>query len=107
MPRFKKLQRNYFILLSILWNVKTMQQLMRHFIFITALFICANLFGQMQNFAGTFILMIVGVVQLTRSDLIKKKNGKKLLLIGIGLLGVELLIGYSICSNMNFAGGMH
>ena len=55
MPRFKKLQRNYFILLSILWNVKTMQQLMRHFIFITALFICANLFGQMQNFAGTFI----------------------------------------------------
>ena len=53
-----------------------------------------------------FILMIVGVVQLTRSDLIKKKNGKKLLLIGIGLLGVELLIGYSICSNMNF-GGMH
>ena len=53
-----------------------------------------------------FILMIVGVVQLTRSDLIKKKKGEKLLLIGIGLLGVELLIGYSICSNMNF-GGMH
>jgi len=53
-----------------------------------------------------FILMIIGVVQLTRGDLIKKKNGKKLLLIGIGLLGVELLIGYSICSNMNF-GGMH
>lgn len=36
-----------------------------------------------------FILVIVGVVQLTRSDLIKKKNGKKLLLIGIGLLSVE------------------
>jgi multisubunit Na+/H+ antiporter MnhC subunit len=53
-----------------------------------------------------FILMIIGVIQLTRSDLVKKKNGKKLLLAGIGLLGVELLIGYSICSNMNF-GGMH
>ena len=53
-----------------------------------------------------FILIIIGVIQLTRSDLVKKKNGKKLLLAGIGLLGVELLIGYSICSNMNF-GGMH
>ena len=53
-----------------------------------------------------FILMIIGVIQLTRSDLVKKKNGKKLLLAGIGLLGVELLIDYSICSNMNF-GGMH
>lgn len=53
-----------------------------------------------------FILMIIGIIQLTRSDLVKKKNGKKLLLAGIGLLGVELLIGYSICSNMNF-GGMH
>ena len=53
-----------------------------------------------------FILMIIGVIQLTRSDLVKKKNGKKLLLACIGLLGVELLIGYSICSNMNF-GGMH
>ena len=55
---------------------------------------------------ASFILMIIGVIQLTRSDLVKKKNGKKLLLAGIGLLGVELLIGYSICSNMNF-GGMH
>jgi hypothetical protein len=53
-----------------------------------------------------FILMIIGGIQLTRADVLKKKNGKKLLLIGIGLLGVELLIGYSICSNMKF-GGMH
>ena len=53
-----------------------------------------------------FILMIIGGIQLTRAGVLKKKNGKKLLLIGIGLLGVELLIGYSICSNMKF-GGMH
>lgn len=53
-----------------------------------------------------FILMIAGIVQLIRKDALKKKSGKKLLLIGIGLLGVEILIGWSVCSNMNF-GGMH
>ena len=53
-----------------------------------------------------FILMVVGIVQIGRNDATKKQNGKKLLLIGVGLLGIELLIGYSICSNMNF-GGMH
>jgi uncharacterized membrane protein len=53
-----------------------------------------------------FILMIIGVIQLTRADVMKKRNGKKLLLAGIILLGTELLIGYSVCSNMSF-GGMH
>lgn len=53
-----------------------------------------------------FILMIAGIVQVVRKDAQKKSTGKKLL-AGIGLLGIELLIGYSICSNMNFGGGMH
>lgn len=54
-----------------------------------------------------FILMIAGIVQLVRKDSQKKSTGKKLLLAGIGLLGVELLIGYSMCSNMHLGGGMH
>jgi hypothetical protein len=54
-----------------------------------------------------FILMIAGIVQLSRKDAVKRKSGKNLLLIGVGLLGVELLIGYSMCSNMHFGGGMH
>ncbi|MDN3658520.1 hypothetical protein QWZ08_22945 [Ferruginibacter paludis] len=54
-----------------------------------------------------FILMIAGIVQLSRNDATKKQNDKKLLLIGVGIWGVELLIGYSICSNMHLGGGMH
>jgi uncharacterized membrane protein len=54
-----------------------------------------------------FILMIAGIVQLSRNDATKKQTGKKLMLIGVGLLGVELLIGYSMCSNMHLGGGMH
>jgi hypothetical protein len=54
-----------------------------------------------------FILTIAGIVQLSRNDATKKQSGKKLLLIGVGLLGIELLIGYSICSNMHLGSGMH
>ena len=54
-----------------------------------------------------FILMIAGIVQLNRKDAAKQRSGKNLLLIGVGLLGVELLIGYSICSNMHWGGGIH
>jgi hypothetical protein len=54
-----------------------------------------------------FILMISGIVQLVRKNPNNKNTGKKLLLAGVGLLGVELLIGYSMCSNMHFGGGMH
>ncbi|MDB5275080.1 MAG: hypothetical protein JWR61_35 [Ferruginibacter sp.] len=54
-----------------------------------------------------FILMIAGIVQLIRKDLQKKSAGKKLLLAGIGLLGVELLIGYSMCSNLHLGEGIH
>lgn len=54
--------------------------------------------------AAPFILMLVGIVKLFNATEIKRKSGGKLLLIGIALLGVEILIGYSICSNMSFGG---
>ncbi len=47
-----------------------------------------------------FVMMLIGIVQLFWSDAAIRKTGKKLLLIGIALVGVELLIGYSICSNI-------
>ncbi|MEO5944620.1 MAG: hypothetical protein ABIP30_11000 [Ferruginibacter sp.] len=53
-----------------------------------------------------FILVIVGIVQSMSKEPLKKKSGKKVLLIAICILGVEILIGWSVCSNMNF-GGMH
>jgi hypothetical protein len=52
------------------------------------------------------ILAIAGFVLLFNSDAAKQKRGRNLLLGGILLFLVEVLIGYSICSNMNF-GGLH
>lgn len=48
------------------------------------------------------IIMLMGIVQLCSKNDAKKKSGKMVLLIGTLLFGVEILIGYSMCSNMNF-----
>jgi len=45
-----------------------------------------------------FVMILIGIVQLFWNDAATRKTGKKLLLIGIALVGVELLIGYSMCS---------
>ncbi len=47
------------------------------------------------------VMMLVGVVQLLTGDAAKKRTGRNLLLGGILILGVELLIGYSVCSGMH------
>jgi len=52
-----------------------------------------------------FILMLVGIIQLCMSDPGKKRTGRNLLLGGIALLGIVILIGYSVCSNINIGGG--
>ncbi len=48
------------------------------------------------------VLAIAGIVFLFRPDEIKRKKGKHLLLAGVLLFLVEILIGYSICTGMNF-----
>jgi uncharacterized membrane protein len=49
-----------------------------------------------------FVLIIIGIVQTVGKDELKRKKGRQVLLTGVIVLGVEFLIGYSICSNMNF-----
>ncbi|MBL0357485.1 MAG: hypothetical protein IPP72_11640 [Chitinophagaceae bacterium] len=48
------------------------------------------------------VLAIIGIVFLCNSEPAIKKKGKYLLLSGVLLFLVEILIGYSVCSNMNF-----
>ena len=53
------------------------------------------------------ILMLIGFIKLVAaSEPQGRSSGKRLLLIGLIWLAAEILIGYSICSNMRF-GGMH
>lgn len=52
------------------------------------------------------VMAIVGIAFLFSSDIKRKRKGRNLLLGGILLLLIEILIGYTACSNMNF-GGMH
>jgi len=47
------------------------------------------------------IIMAVGFAQLLSSKPEKKKQGKKLMLIGAIAFAVEILIGFAICSNMS------
>lgn len=49
-----------------------------------------------------FVLIIIGIVQVAGKDAPRTKKGKQVLLTGVIILGLEILIGYSICSNMNF-----
>jgi uncharacterized membrane protein len=51
------------------------------------------------------IFVIMGIVKMASSNEQKRKAGLKFLLAGIGLFGVFVLIGFSICSNMRFGGG--
>jgi hypothetical protein len=51
------------------------------------------------------IFVTMGIVKMCSSDEQKRKAGIKFLLGGIGLFGVFVLIGFSICSNMSFGGG--
>jgi len=48
------------------------------------------------------LLLLVGTVFLFNSDEVKRKRGKYLLLTGFLAILVEILIGYSICSNLKF-----
>jgi hypothetical protein len=47
-------------------------------------------------------LIIAAVVLLLTGDAAKKSRGKKLLLAGILGLLIEILIGFSVCSNLHF-----
>jgi multisubunit Na+/H+ antiporter MnhB subunit len=51
------------------------------------------------------IFIIMGIVKMASKEEQKRKAGLKFLLAGIGLFGVFVLIGFSICSNMSFGGG--
>jgi hypothetical protein len=51
------------------------------------------------------IFVIMGIVKMCSSNEQKRKAGLRFLLGGIGLFGVFVLIGFSICSNMSFGGG--
>ncbi len=48
------------------------------------------------------VLMIIGIVFLSNSDSQVKKKGRNFLLSGLLLILVEILIGYSVCSGLNF-----
>jgi hypothetical protein len=48
------------------------------------------------------ILMLVGFILLLNKENDTRKRGRNLLLVGIVLLLAEILIGYSVCSNLNF-----
>ena len=47
-------------------------------------------------------LTIAGIVFLFNKDEQIRKKGKNLLLSGVLIFLIEILIGYSICSSMNF-----
>ncbi len=47
-------------------------------------------------------VMIAGIVLLFNSNEATRKKGKHFLLWGIILILLEVLIGYSICSGLNF-----
>jgi VIT1/CCC1 family predicted Fe2+/Mn2+ transporter len=51
------------------------------------------------------VLVIIGIVKSCSSNEQKRKDGLKFILGGLGLFGVFVLIGFSICSNMHFGGG--
>jgi hypothetical protein len=53
-----------------------------------------------------FIMMLVGLIMAFSSDAETSKKGSRYLLYGFLILLVEVLIGFAICSNMNF-GGFH
>jgi hypothetical protein len=50
------------------------------------------------------ILVIIGIVKLFSNDEKIRKKGLPFILGGIGLFGVFVLIGFSICSNSNTSG---
>lgn len=68
-----------------------------------------------MGFAGLLILLIIaplvfivaGIVLIFFTDEAKRKKGRLFLMGGFLALLVEVLIGYSICSNMHFGGGFH
>ncbi|MES2847755.1 MAG: hypothetical protein V4685_01760 [Bacteroidota bacterium] len=47
------------------------------------------------------VLMIIGIVFLSRSDSQVKRKGRNFLLAGLLLILIEILIGYSVCSNLS------
>ena len=68
-----------------------------------------------MGFAGLLILLkiaplvfiVASIVLIFFTDEKKKKKGRLFLMGGFLALLVEVLIGYSICSNMHFGGGFH
>jgi hypothetical protein len=53
------------------------------------------------------VFIIVGIVMVFFNDPAKRKRGRLFLLGGVLALLVEVLIGYSICSNLHIGGGFH
>jgi uncharacterized membrane protein HdeD (DUF308 family) len=47
------------------------------------------------------VFIIMGIVFLLNRDEATKKKGKNFLLAGILIALIEILIGYSMCSNLN------
>lgn len=50
-----------------------------------------------------FVLLLIGFIQVLIPE--ARKTGKRMLLIGSIWLVTELIVGFSICSNMHFGGG--
>jgi len=48
------------------------------------------------------VFIIIGIVFLFGRDETTKKKGRNFLLSGILIILIEVLVGYSICSNLNF-----
>jgi hypothetical protein len=48
------------------------------------------------------LLVLAGIVFLFKKDEAGKRKGKIMLLIGIALILLEILIGNTVCSDMNF-----
>jgi len=49
-----------------------------------------------------FVVMITGIILFFNNNESKRKNGRNLLLGGVIFILIEVLIGYSVCSNLNF-----
>jgi hypothetical protein len=48
------------------------------------------------------VFIIMGIIFLFGRDETTKKKGRNFLLAGILILLIEILIGYSLCSGLNF-----
>ena len=50
-------------------------------------------------------LFLTGIIKVTSKDAKVRKSGSMFLLVAVGLFLTEVLIGYSVCTNIHIAGG--